>query len=199
MDTLLEKAQLATALTTNPTTLMSKVLKDMNGEVRNIREEMAEMSLRVERLEKNMPLGCEESGSSSGGGEWVWWSGAWWVKTKTKMNSASRRKVHRAISQSLGRSSEKIKLCEEKTSGTDDDDAKGWRKLGGPEQMMFDSKKSRRARNEQADSANGMAHFRNVSTAEGACVDTPCSSSHFGSRFGCFVFPFAFPVSRASF
>ena len=45
-----------------------------------------------------------------------------------------------------------------KTSGTDDDDARSWRKLGGPEQMMFDSKKSRRARNEQADSANGMAH-----------------------------------------
>ena len=55
MDTLLEKAQLATALTANPTTLMSKVLKDMNGEVRNFREEMAEMSLRVERLERNMP------------------------------------------------------------------------------------------------------------------------------------------------
>ena len=173
MDTLLEKAQLATALTTNSTTLVSKVLKDMNGEVRNIREEMAEMSLRVERLERNMPLGCEESGSSSGGGEWVWWSGAWWVKTKTKMNSASRRKVHRAISQSLGRSSEKIKLCEEKTSGTDDDDdAKSWRKLGRPEQMMFDSKKSRRAKDEQADSANGMVHFRNASKAEGACVDT---------------------------
>ena len=68
--------------------------------VRNLREEMAEMSLRVERLERNMPLGCEESESSSGGGEWAWWSGAWWVKTKTRMNSASRRKVHRAISQS---------------------------------------------------------------------------------------------------
>ena len=43
--------------------------------------------------------------------------------------------------------------------------------------MMFNSKKSRRARNEQANSANGMAHYRNVSTAEGACVDTPSSSS----------------------
>ena len=52
MDTLQEKAQLETALTTNSTTLMSKVLKDMNGEVRNLREEMAEMSLRVERLER---------------------------------------------------------------------------------------------------------------------------------------------------
>ena len=64
--------------------------------VRKLREEMAEMSLRVERLERNTPLGCEESESSSGGGEWAWWSGAWWVKTR--MNSASRRKVHRAIS-----------------------------------------------------------------------------------------------------
>ena len=39
------------------------------------------------------------------------------------------------------------------------DDAKSWRKLGRPEQMMFDSTKSRRARDEQADSPNGMAHF----------------------------------------
>ena len=38
--------------------------------VRNLWEEMAEMSLRVERLERNMPLGCEESESSSGGVEW---------------------------------------------------------------------------------------------------------------------------------
>ena len=110
--------------------------------VRNIQEEMAEMSLRVERLERNMPLGCEESESSSGGGEWAWWSGAWWVKTKTRMNSASRRKVHRAISQSLGKSSEKNKLCEEKTSGTDDDEARSCREFGKPEQMVFDSKKS---------------------------------------------------------
>ena len=98
--------------------------------VRHLREEMAEMLLRVERLERNMHLGCEESGSSSGGGEWAWWSGAWWVKTKTNMNSASRRKVHRAISQSLGKSSEKNRLCEEKTSGTDDDLARSWRKFG---------------------------------------------------------------------
>ena len=110
--------------------------------VRNLREEMAEMSLRVERLERNMLLGCEESESGSGGGEWAWWSGAWWVKTKTGMNSASRRKVHRAISQSLGKSSEKNKLCEEKTSGTDDDEARSWWKFGKPEQMVFDSKKS---------------------------------------------------------
>ena len=39
----------------------------VDEQMRNLREEMAEMSLRVERLERNMPLGCEESGSSSGG------------------------------------------------------------------------------------------------------------------------------------
>ena len=141
--------------------------------VRNLREEMAEMSLRVERLERNMPLGCEESGSSSGRGEWAWWSGAWWVKTKTKMNSASRRKVHRAISQSLGKSSEKNRLCEERTSGTDDDEARSWRKFG----KEADSKKSWRARNEQAVSVKGVANFRNASKVEGACVNTPGSSS----------------------
>ena len=149
----------------------------VDEQMRNLREEMAEMSLRVERLERNMPLGCEESESSSGGGEWAWWSGAWWIKTKTEMNSASRRKVHRAISQSLGRSSEKNKLSEEKTSGTGNDEAKSWRKFGKPEQMMFDSKKSRRARNEQANSANGAANSRNASMAEGTCVNTPGSSS----------------------
>ena len=75
----------------------------VDEQIRNLREKMAEMSLRVERLGRSMLLGCEESGSSSRGGEWAWWSGAWWVKTNTKMNSASRSKVHRAISQSLGR------------------------------------------------------------------------------------------------
>ena len=63
-------------------------------------------------------LGCEESESSSGGGEWAWWSGSWWVKTNMRMNSASRMKVHRAISQFLGKSSERNRLCEEKTSDT---------------------------------------------------------------------------------
>ena len=89
------------------------------------------------------------------------------------MNSANRRKVYRAISQSLGKSSEKNRLCEEKTSGTDDDESRNWRKLG----KEVDSKKSRRARNEQANSANGEANFRNASMAEGACVNTPGSSS----------------------
>ena len=106
--------------------------------MRNLREEIAEMSLRIERLERNMPLG-------SGEGEWAWWSGAWWVKTKMKMNSASMRKVHRAISQSLGKSSEK-KVCEEKMSDTVDDEARRRWKLG----KETDLKRSWRVRNEQA-------------------------------------------------
>ena len=73
----------------------------LGGCMRDLRVEMTEIALRIERLERAMPLGCEESGSSSGGGEWAWWSGAWWVKTKMKMNSANRRRVHRAISQSF--------------------------------------------------------------------------------------------------
>ena len=43
----------------------------VDEQMRNLREEMAEMSLPVERLERNMPLGCEDSGSSSGGSEWA--------------------------------------------------------------------------------------------------------------------------------
>ena len=39
----------------------------VDEQMSNLREKMAEMSLRVERLERNMLLGCEESGSSSGG------------------------------------------------------------------------------------------------------------------------------------
>ena len=74
----------------------------LDGHLKILREEMVELSLQIERLERGMPFGCEESGSSSGGGEWAWWSGALWVKTKMRINSANRRKVHHAISQSLG-------------------------------------------------------------------------------------------------
>ena len=87
--------------------------------------------------------------------------------------------MHRAISQSLGKSSEKNRVCEEKMSDTDDDDARSWRKFGKPEQMVFDSKKSRRARNEQPKFEKGVANFRNASKAEGACVNTPGCSSGF--------------------
>ena len=34
----------------------------VDEQMRNLREKMAEMSLRVERLERNMPLGCESRG-----------------------------------------------------------------------------------------------------------------------------------------
>ena len=53
-----------------------------------------------------------------------------------------------------------------------DDEARSWRKLG----KEVDSKK-RRARNEDANSTHGAANFRNASMAEGACVNTPGSSS----------------------
>ena len=83
MDSLLEKAKLEAAMTTNSTMLLSRALKEMKIEknvgvnpeevvrddamdyewkggdklpvdeqVRSLREEMAEMSLRVERLER---------------------------------------------------------------------------------------------------------------------------------------------------
>ena len=136
----------------------------VDEQMRNLREEMVEMQLRVEGLERNMPLGCGESGSSSGG-EWTWWSGAWRVKTKMRMNSAIRRKVHQAITQSLVKSSERNRLCEEKTSDTDDDEARRRRKL----EKEADLKKSWRARIEQANSVKG--DFRNASKAEGACLN----------------------------
>ena len=46
-----------------------------------------------------------------------------------RMNSANRRKVHRAISQSLGKSSERSRVYEEKISDTDDDGARRRQKL----------------------------------------------------------------------
>ena len=63
---------------------------------------MAEMSLRVERA---MPW--EGSGSSSGssGNEWAWWNG----ETKSNMNSASKRKVSRAVKQPMNKEDERLK------------------------------------------------------------------------------------------
>ena len=74
-----------------------------------MREEMAELSLRVERLEK--PASWKGSGgrSGSGGNEWVWWNGAWWIRTKSRMNSASKRKVSRAVKQAMRQDDEKLK------------------------------------------------------------------------------------------
>ena len=81
--------------------------------------------------------------------------------------------MHRSISQSLGKSSEK-KVCEEKMSDTDDDEARRRGKLG----KEADLKRSWPVRNEQANFEKGVAKFRNASKAEGACVNTPgCSSS----------------------
>ena len=81
--------------------------------------------------------------------------------------------MRRAISQSLGKSNERNRLCEEKTSDTDDDETRRRRMLG----MEADFKKSWRVRNEQANFQKGVANFRNVSEAEGVCVNTPgCSS-----------------------
>ena len=85
--------------------------------MRNLREKMAEMSLRVERLERIMPLGCEESGSSSGGGEWALWS--WRLVGEDKHeNELNKWEGSASISQSLGKSSEKMRLCDEKTPDT---------------------------------------------------------------------------------
>ena len=142
----------------------------LDGHFRNLREEMAEMSLRIELLERAIPLGCEESGSSSGGEEWAWWSGAWWVKTKMRMNSANRRKVHWVISQSLGKSSER-KHRTPKMMGQGG--GRNWR------EREVDLKRSWRARNEQASVEKETTNFRKASEAEGACVDTLGYSSGF--------------------
>ena len=82
---------------------------DSEDHLKDLREEMAEMSLRVERLERAVLW--EGSGYSSGssGNEWAWWNGAWWIKTKSRMNSASKRKVSRAVKQAMNRDDEKLK------------------------------------------------------------------------------------------
>ena len=74
----------------------------------SMREEMAEMSLRIDKLER---VAWESGGGSSGSGgnEWAWWNGAWWIRTKSRMNSASRRKVSRAVKQAMRQDDEKLK------------------------------------------------------------------------------------------
>ena len=66
---------------------------DPEDRLRVLREEMAEMSLRVERLERAMIWEGSGSSSSSGGSDWAWWNGAWWVRTGATMNSESKRRV----------------------------------------------------------------------------------------------------------
>ena len=88
---------------------IGKMFGTDQADVLNVmREEMAELSLRVERLER---VAWEGSGGSSGSGgnEWVWWNGAWWIRTKSRMNSASKRKVSRAVKQAMRQDDEKLK------------------------------------------------------------------------------------------
>ena len=74
----------------------------------SMREEMAEMSLRIDKLER-IAWESGGGGSGSGGNEWAWWNGAWWIRTKSRMNSASRRKVSRAVKQAMRQDDEKLK------------------------------------------------------------------------------------------
>ena len=144
----------------------------LEGDLRDLREEMAEMSLRVERLERAMPWECDGSGSSSGGGEWAWWSGAWWVKTGVKMNLANRRRVHRAINQSLGRTRGSDGARKEKMSDTD----QGVSELRGCAEDDIDQRKSRRTRNEQAKRRTGTA-----ASTEGKTSKTGTRASNEGN------------------
>ena len=82
---------------------------DQADPLRVMREEMAELSLRVEKLERAVLW--EGSGDSSGssGNEWVWWNGTWLFTTKSRMNSASKRKVSRAVKQAMRQDGEKLK------------------------------------------------------------------------------------------
>ena len=66
---------------------------DQADTLKVMREEMAELSLHVEKLER--------AASGFGGNEWVWWNGTWWIRTKSRMNSACKRKVAKAVKQAL--------------------------------------------------------------------------------------------------
>ena len=74
---------------------------DQADALKVMREEMAELSLRVERLERAASWGGSGGSSGSGGNEWVWWNGTWWIRTKSRMNSANKRKVSRAVKQAM--------------------------------------------------------------------------------------------------
>ena len=64
-----------------------------------------------------MPL--EGSGSSSGssGSEWAWWNGAWWIRTGSRMNSAGKRRVSRAVHQAMSRQGEQARTDMNKLMG----------------------------------------------------------------------------------
>ena len=78
--------------------------------LRDFREEVVETSLRVGRLEHAMMM-VEGSGSRSGssGSEWAWWNGAWWIRTGSRMNSAGKRRVSRAVHQAMSRQGEQVR------------------------------------------------------------------------------------------
>ena len=74
-----------------------------------MREEMAELSLRVEKLERAVLWEGSGGSGGSGGNEWVWWNGTRWIRTKSRMNSANKRKVSRAVKLARRQDDEKLK------------------------------------------------------------------------------------------
>ena len=82
---------------------------DQADTLRVMQEEMAELSLRVEKLERAALWEGSGGSSGSGGNEWVWWNGTWWIRTKSRMNSASKRKVSRVVKQAMRQDDEKLK------------------------------------------------------------------------------------------
>ena len=79
----------------------------MMEKLTTLKEEMCEMSYRVERLESAMP--SEGESSSSTGSEWAWWNGAWRIRTGSRMNSTGKRRVSRAVHQAMSRQGERIR------------------------------------------------------------------------------------------
>ena len=78
-------------------------VRDMLKEdpLRILQEEMADISLRVEKLERAMPLESCGSSGSSGGSEWAWWNNAWLIKAGSRVNSVGKRRVSRAVRQAM--------------------------------------------------------------------------------------------------
>ena len=69
--------------------------------LRILQEEMPEILLWVEKLERTMPLESSGSSGSSGGSEWAWWNNAWWIKAGSRVNLAGKRRVSRAVRQAM--------------------------------------------------------------------------------------------------
>ena len=77
--------------------------------LRDLQEEMAEISLRVEKLERAMPLESSGSSGSSGGSERAWWNNAWWIKAGQRVTSAGKRRVSRAVRQAMSGQGDKAR------------------------------------------------------------------------------------------